>query len=400
MGFFSSEPKIEVTHDAYTKQYNVGKTRLKIQFDKAAYGNIEGETKLLDESIMQSRVEAAIDFIKCFPHSKYCPVPNRIEIFVDRAEEGGEKGASSRDEKGEQEQKLILGAETPRWDFSKVYLPAEVKAQIDQVLLLRTHRDLLYNQWKLLDENESRATILNFYGAPGTGKSMAAEAIAGALEKKIYKVNYAQLESKYVGDTPKNIKYVFEQARKDDAVILFDEADSFLGKRLTNISQSADYGVNISRSVMLLELEKFDGIVIFTTNLLKNYDDAFKRRILASVEFPLPDEAGRTEIFKLYMKGKLPLEEGISAETLGKRFFGVSGADIKDIVLQAALYAIRVNGTQPKLTMEAFDAACQIVRARYTQETAPVTITRERITKEQFEAETGMGGKDDAQRDY
>lgn len=397
MGFFSSEPKIEVTYDAYTKQYSVGKTRLKIQFDKAAYGNIEGETKLLDAAIMQSRVEAAIDFVKCFQHSKYCPAPARVEIFIDREKDNGKEAVvSERDEKGEQEQKLILGAETPRWDFSKVYLPSEVKAQIDQALLLRTHKDLLYNQWKLLDENESRATILNFYGAPGTGKSMAAEAIAGALKKKIYKVNYAQLESKYVGDTPKNIKYVFEQARKDDAVILFDEADSFLGKRLTNISQSADYGVNISRSVMLLELEKFDGIVIFTTNLLKNYDDAFKRRILASVEFPLPDEAGRTAIFKLYMKRNLPLEEGISAETLGKRFPGVSGADIKDIVLQAALHAVRVNEACPLLTMEAFDAACKIVKARYTQETAPVTITHERITKEQFEAETGMGERCDA----
>ena len=113
----------------------------------------------------------------------------------------------------------------------------------------------------------SRAIILNFYGKAGTGKSMAAEAVAKALGKKIYHINYSELESKYVGETPKNIRKAFECATRDDAMLIFDEADSFLGKRLTSVTQSADYGVNITRSVLLMELEKFAGVVVFTTNL-------------------------------------------------------------------------------------------------------------------------------------
>lgn len=169
---------------------------------------------------------------------------------------------------------------------------------------------------------------------------MAAEAVAKYLNKKIYSINYANLESKYVGQTPKNIKKAFEMAKNDDAVLVFEEADSFLGKRLVNITQSADYGVNITRSVMLLELEKFSGVVIFTTNLLENYDEAFKRRILASVEFKMPDEKGRKAIFDVHMPEKLPLAEDVNSEILAQEFTEVSGADIKDIIFMAAINAI------------------------------------------------------------
>lgn len=169
---------------------------------------------------------------------------------------------------------------------------------------------------------------------------MAAEAVAKYLGKKLYSINYSELESKYVGQTPKNIKKAFERAKKEDAVLVFDEADSFLGKRLTNISQSADYGVNITRSVMLLELEKFEGVVIFTTNLMENYDEAFKRRILASIQFKLPDEEGRKAIFASNLPATLPVSEDVTPEKLADKFKNVSGADIKDIIFVAAINAI------------------------------------------------------------
>ena len=93
-----------------------------------------------------------------------------------------------------------------------------------------------------------------------------------------------------------------------------------------------DYGVNITRSVMLMELEKFDGIVVFTTNLIENYDTAFKRRIFASIEFKLPDEDARIKIWKLHMGDRLPLAVDVSVEELARQYENVSGADIKDIV--------------------------------------------------------------------
>lgn len=128
---------------------------------------------------------------------------------------------------------------------------------------------------------------------------MTAEAVAKVLNKKVYHINYSELESKYVGETPKNIRRAFECATRDDAVLIFDEADSFLGKRLSSVTQSADYGVNSTRSVLLMELEKFSGVVVFTTNLISNYDEAFKRRILLSVYFDMPDEKARLQIWKL-----------------------------------------------------------------------------------------------------
>ena len=193
---------------------------------------------------------------------------------------------------------------------------------------------------------------------------MLAEAVAHELGKKVYVVNYAELESKYVGETPKNISKAFQKAKEDDAVLVFDEADSFLGKRLTNVNQSADYGVNITRSVMLIEIEKFDGVVIFTTNLVSNYDDAFRRRILASLEFTYPDESGREMIWTTHIPKQLPIEEDITAPLLAKRYEQITGADIKDILLYAAVLALQNQLEQ--ITWEHFNQAYQFIKQRYS----------------------------------
>ena len=186
------------------------------------------------------------------------------------------------------------------------------------------------------------------------------------MGKKLYSVNYSELESKYVGETPKNIKQVFKRAKEEDAVLVMDEADSFLSKRLSNITQSADYGVNITRSVMLLELEKFDGIVIFTTNLLENYDEAFKRRILSNIKFELPDKEGRKKIWDIHIPSKLPLECDINSKILAEKYENVSGADIKDILLFASINA--VSEGKEKIGLDEFDKAYEYVRARYKEE--------------------------------
>ena len=192
---------------------------------------------------------------------------------------------------------------------------------------------------------------------------MAAEAVAKYMDKKIYSINYANLESKYVGQTPKNIKKAFDMAKTDNAVLVFEEADSFLGKRLTNISQSADYGVNITRSVMLVELEKFEGVVIFTTNLLANYDEAFKRRILSNIEFKMPDKEGRKEVFKLHTPENMPLNEEVTFDVLADEFEGISGADIKDIVFMAAVNAL--ESEKENVSMDDFKSAYNNIKNRY-----------------------------------
>ena len=223
---------------------------------------------------------------------------------------------------------------------------------------------------------------------------MTAEAIAKYLNKKVFSVNYSQLESKYVGETPKNIKKVFSKAKEEDAIIIFDEADSFLGKRLTNITQSADYGVNITRSVMLMELENFDGVVIFTTNLLDNYDDAFKRRILANVEFDLPDEIGRLKIWDTHIPKEFPLNKDITLSLLASRYEKISGADIKDIVLFAGVNAIQNN--REFILKEDFDLAYKYIIDRYKKTSRvfnDIKVKTTRISEEEYQKEIEMEEK-------
>jgi hypothetical protein len=182
----------------------------------------------------------------------------------------------------------------PRRCLSDLVLPQSVLAALDVLKSRLRNHDLIYRQWDFqsVDPGGMSAAI-NFYGPPGTGKTMCAEALAHELGKPIIEVSYAEIESKYVGDTPKNIVAAFDCARRTDALLFFDEADSILGRRLTSVTQSADHGVNVSRAVMLKQLDAFAGVVVFATNLARNIDGAFVRRILQHVEVPLPDEACR-----------------------------------------------------------------------------------------------------------
>lgn len=162
-------------------------------------------------------------------------------------------------------------------------------------MLLIEHNKKLNNEWGLseLGIGLRESFSINFFGPPGTGKSITAEAIACKLGKSIIKVNYADIESKYVGDTPKNITKIFNKAKEFGSVLFFDEADSILGKRLSNVSSSTDTSVNLTRSVMLTQLDDFVGIVVFATNFYKNYDKAFIRRIFSHIEFEMPDYDNR-----------------------------------------------------------------------------------------------------------
>lgn len=355
-----------------------------------------------DSSIWADRINdifTTIDDTVERHQSTYAPVPVKVDVrfymakpeaYVKKTSDVSTKEVRS-DESADaaQESKDVasINVREPRWKFSDVYIAPRTKTIIDKSLLIARHRKELFQDWGLGNgQQNGRAIVFNFYGPSGTGKSMTAEAIAGMLGKKVYAVNYSELESKYVGETPKNIEKVFRLAKEDDAVLIFDEADSFLGKRLTNVTQSADYGVNITRSVMLLELEQFDGIVIFTTNLISNYDEAFKRRILASVPFEMPDVTAREQIWQLYLQKGVPLAGDVLPATLAAKYENISGADIRDIVLYAAVNALERDEQHPKLQLEDFEPAYRIIRDRKAGNT-PVHVTHERISEEQYHAE-------------
>lgn len=134
------------------------------------------------------------------------------------------------------------------------------------------------------------------------------------MGKLIIRVNYAEIESKYKGETLKNIQAAFKKAREIGAVLFFDEANSILSKRLTNVTQSADNEDNISRSVIFSELDNFNGIVIFATNFPGNFDEAFVRRIQAHIEFELPNEDYRMQLWNLLLPTEVPRADDITVE--------------------------------------------------------------------------------------
>jgi ATP-dependent 26S proteasome regulatory subunit len=259
------------------------------------------------------------------------------------------------------ERMALFAPEQPRRRLADLVLSAETERALRVALAKIQHHALLYQTWGLAQIHpEGRGVALNLYGESGTGKSFAAEAIAQHLGKPIIRVDYAQLESRYVGDTPKNIVAAFEAARAHDAVLFFDEADSVLSHRVTNITQAADYGVNISRSTLLLQLDSFEGVVIFATNLARNYDPAVVRRILAHVPFTLPDQAALVRLWRYHLPHKLPRGAEATPEALAALSAGLSGGDILNCVLLAASEAAMRGAEQ--VALADFAAAIEQVR--------------------------------------
>lgn len=363
------------------KVVSIGQKDVRFRLQNAYVGQVGENTELLDETLVDNMLELMAKAVKT-NYSKYNPVPNEIIIRNTMSEKKEDKPADNK------ESQDMIESYEPRFALEQVALNEKVKEQIQTAIAAVRYKTKMTEEWGMSEYfSGNRAVILNFYGKAGTGKSMTAEAVAKALNKKVYHINYSELESKYVGETPKNIRRAFECATRDDAVLIFDEADSFLGKRLSSVTQSADYGVNITRSVLLMELEKFSGVVVFTTNLISNYDEAFKRRILLSVYFDMPDEKARLQIWKLHLSDKMPLADDVTAESLAGRYDKVSGADIKDMVFYAALYTLEKE--KECMDFSVFDYAYVTIQGRYENKGEPEVqvVSTETITEEQYQKE-------------
>lgn len=234
----------------------------------------------------------------------------------------------------------------PLYSFERVILPEEITKKIEEAIGILQCENKVFKEWGLYEIQPHPSTSLSFYGPPGTGKTMAAEAVANKLGKKILKVSYADVESKFHGEGPKMVKAIFLAASNADAVLFFDEADSLLSKRLTNVSQGSEQAINSMRSQLLICLEEFRGIVIFATNLVVNYDQAFLTRLI-SVEFKKPDVETRKTIWDVHIKapndGKehqlnIPLAEDVNTDELAEKYDFV-GREIRNAVVSACVSA-------------------------------------------------------------
>ena len=229
---------------------------------------------------------------------------------------------------------------TPKYHLTDLLLPEDTRNELLDVISYSQNRQLLFEEWGLGEKYASRDILaVNLYGVPGTGKTMAAHAIADTLHMPLICVDYAEIESKYVGETSKNLTSLFRTATEEQAAIFFDEADALLSKRVTNMTSAVDVSVNQTRSVLLTLLNDYRGVILFATNFIQNFDPAFLRRIRYHIQFRLPDQTLRESLWNLYIPEKMPHDADLSA--LAKQFDGVSGSDIANAVFSAATSAAR-----------------------------------------------------------
>ena len=233
----------------------------------------------------------------------------------------------------------------PQRTFADVILPPATRRTLDQALAQVRNHGLIFGGWGLGERHSTGLGLaFNFAGPPGTGKTICAEAIAHALGAKLLVVNYAEVESMWVGETPKNVAAVFRMAVEQNAVLFFDEADAIATRRTAGGAHPHQREANTVVNVLLRELEAFNGVVIFATNLAANFDPAFERRIRTHVLFEMPGPVERERIWQVQIHpAKTPLAPDVDFHALAERFEG-SGGDIKNAVLKAATAAAAEPG--------------------------------------------------------
>ena len=266
-----------------------------------------------------------------------------------------------------------------KYTLNDVILSENTRNKIDLILAEIKYQELIYEEWGMAEKHKlDRALSINFSGLSGTGKTLTAEALASELQLKIVDVPAEQIESKFPGETAQNLASAFNFATENNAILFFDEADSFLGKRLESVTQSTDVEVNLTRNVMIKQLSAYQGVIIFATNLIRNYDPAFLSRIRWKVQFELPNEEARELIWKAQIPNKLPLDNSVNFAELAKQFDEISGRDIKNAVLQAVVASAREDKPKEEkcVTQTNFtEAITEVIEANKASYQQPITVS-------------------------
>ncbi|WP_053374609.1 AAA family ATPase [Paenibacillus sp. FJAT-27812] len=230
-----------------------------------------------------------------------------------------------------EKQKLIR-----QWE--DLVLPDEPLELLKDACSRHKYSETVFNRWGFGQKLPyGRGLSMLFAGPPGTGKTMAAEVVAGELGLELYRIDLSRVVSKYIGETEKNLRELFAEAENSGAILFFDEGDSLFGKR-TEVKDSNDRFANMEAAYLLQRIETFDGVSILATNLLQNMDEAFLRRMQVIVKFPFPDAAQREQIFRSLLPKEAPLDPDLDLPFLASRV-DASGGHIKNIVLSAAFMA-------------------------------------------------------------
>ena len=227
-----------------------------------------------------------------------------------------------------------------RATWNEIVLPVPQLAMLREIAAHVRQRSKVYQTWGFAQKcTRGLGISALFTGASGTGKTMTAEVLANELRLDLYRIDLSQVVSKYIGETEKNLRRVFDAAEGGGAILLFDEADALFGKR-GEVKEGLDRYANIEVSYLLQRMEAYRGLAILTTNMKEALDPAFLRRIRFVVQFPFPDTAERLEIWRRMFPAQTPVD-GLDMAKLAK--LHVAGGNIRNIALNAAFLAANAN---------------------------------------------------------
>lgn len=230
----------------------------------------------------------------------------------------------------------------PVFSLGEVVLPADRRQQLDEIVDNVRFADQVLNGWRFGERLPyGRGVTALLHGPSGTGKTMAALAVARKLGVQILRIDLSRVVSKYIGDTEKNIDHVFNDARTSGAALLIDEADALFGKR-SEVKDAHDRYANIEVAYLLQRMESYDGLAILTTNLRQNLDVAFLRRLRFIIDFPRPDVEAREKIWRLCLPEKSHTLDAPAFRQLARKI-DLTGGHIRQITLRAAFVAAAVN---------------------------------------------------------
>lgn len=230
----------------------------------------------------------------------------------------------------------------PAVGFDGLVLPPEPLSLLHELVQRARHREKVLGTWRLrTGGGRGRGVVALFAGESGTGKTLSAEVVAGALGLDLYVVELSSVVDKYIGETEKNLERIFSEADRTDAVLLFDEADAVFGKR-SEVKSSHDRYANLESAYLLQRLEAFDGIAVLTTNLRANIDEAFTRRLDLVVDFPFPDDGRRLALWRSCLAAT-PCADDLGLDVCAKEF-ELSGGAIRSAAVTAGYLAAGRGG--------------------------------------------------------
>lgn len=247
--------------------------------------------------------------------------------------------------------------------WQELVVSSDIEDALRELVARVRHRRMVLETWGLSRvAATARGVTALFQGGPGTGKTMAAGVIAATLGYELWRVDLSKVQSKWIGETEKNLAAVFDAAEEGEIVLLFDEADSLFSKR-TDVRSSNDKHSNVATNYLLQRLDSFSGVAVLTTNFGSAIDPAFKRRISVNVQFPFPDEDDRERLWRAHLPSTVPTTGDLGLATLARQY-QLSGGYIRNAVLRAAYLAADGDGAI---------TAQHLIRA--------VTLEKERVGK-------------------